>query len=213
LEHFQDSFDRAYELGAHTLQLGFLKLIHGSALREQAETLGIQHAAEPPYEIISSPWLSAGDIRILKKAENALNHTYNKGRFITTLQYALAVSEIRPFSFYSALGAEAPHHGIPLEQYARQVYDYCAMLQCADKNEIRSRMICDWLAMVKGMNMPDVLRGPDAQREQVRKIAEKRLGRSIHRDEAAVLPSGEGVYVNSKRRDAVTGLFWVEGVD
>jgi hypothetical protein len=128
------------------------------------------------------------------------------------LRYALSVSEMRPFLFFSGLGAEAPNHGIPLEQYTRQVYDYCVKLQNADKNEIQSRMICDWLAMVKGRNMPDFFRAPDVQREQIRKTAEKRLGRSIHRDEAAVLPSGKGVYVDSEKRDAVTGLYYVEDI-
>jgi len=53
LNDFKDGFDRAYALGAHTLQLGFLKLLHGSALREKATS--IVFTKEPPYEIMSSP--------------------------------------------------------------------------------------------------------------------------------------------------------------
>ena len=39
--------------------------------------------------------------------------------------------------------------------------------------------------------------------------AEKQLGRKIRRDEAAVLSSGAGVYVDSEDRDLVTGLYKV----
>lgn len=40
LETFAGSFNRAYGLRPHMLQLGFLKLLHGSRLRRQAEELG-----------------------------------------------------------------------------------------------------------------------------------------------------------------------------
>jgi len=100
LAAFMDSFDRAYALGAHTLQLGFLKLLHGSALREQAEMLGIRYSEKPPYEIQSSRWLSEGDIAVLKQTENALQHTYNKSRFLSALRYVLSASGLRPLSSF-----------------------------------------------------------------------------------------------------------------
>jgi hypothetical protein len=196
LPDFQNSFDRAYALGAHTLQLGFLKLLHGSALRDLAETLGIRYGKEPPYEITGSPWLCAEDLQTLKQAENALRHTTNKNRFLTALDYVLTMSNLRPFSFFRALGEAAPNHGTQLENYAGQLYDVCVNLPGVDKDELRDRLVCDWLGMVKGKNMPAFLKrhGP---------VTNIKVGRH----ESAVLRSGKGVCVDSTNRDPVTGLY------
>jgi len=235
LADFMDSFDRAYALGAHTLQLGFLKLLHGSTLRERAEALGIRYSSEPPYEIRSSRWLSEGDIAILKRVENALQHTYNKRRFLSTLEYVQSASGVRLSYLFENLGALAWNAGTDLSVYAAQVLDVFAKLPGVDGDMLRDRMVCDWLGMVKGKNMPEPLRAPDNRRIQaagaaesvglvgapgftgapavrrgsVIKEAEKQLGRKIRRDEAAVLSSGVGVYVDSEDRDPVTGLYKV----
>lgn len=204
---FQDSFNRAFALEAHTLQLGFLKLIHGSKLREQANTLGITYSKEPPYEIISSPWLGEKDLEILKFAENALQHTYNKGWFLSVLRYVLSVSGLTPFVFFYRLGKAALSQATPLEKYARQVYDYCSGLQNIDKNKLSDCMICDFLRMTKGKNMPGFLKSRGEKRKQAVRMANKQLGRVIDYDEAAVLSSGKGAYADSLSRDPVTGLY------
>ena len=206
---FMDSFDIAYALGAHTLQLGFLKLLHGSALRARAEALGIRYSAAPPYEITDSAWLSVEDIKALKLTENALKHTYNKMRFLSAIEYVLSASGIRPFLLYHALGTDAPNHGTHLDRYAVQVHDCFSKLPGVDEGELRERMICDWLGMVKGKNMPQVMKTPDRRRGDVADVARKLLGHTICRDELAFLPSGGFAVADSGTRDAVTGLYKV----
>ena len=204
---FQNSFDRAYSLGVHTLQLGFLKLLHGSELRRRAEALGICYGARPPYEIMRSPWLSPEDIAILKQAENALQHTYNKSRFLSTLEYVLEASGARPFLLFSSLGAYAPNRGEHLADYAAQIYSFCVRLPGVDEGTLRDRMTCDWLCMVKGANMPSFLPVPYSRRKLAAEKAKQRLGRSAGRAETAVLGSGKGVVVDVNDRDPVTGLY------
>ncbi|MCL2409537.1 MAG: B12-binding domain-containing radical SAM protein [Oscillospiraceae bacterium] len=211
LAEFQNGFDRAYVLGAHTLQLGFLKLLHGSQMRKQAENLEIQYAAEPPYEILCSPWLNTNDIRILKQAGNTLQRTYNKGRFLSALEYILSVSELRPFSLFHALGEALPNHGTPLADYAEKIYDFCVKLPGVDGEELRGRMLCDWLSMVKGKNMPSFLKKDGSNR--VAEIAEQMLGVKIARGEAALLSPDKGVFVDSRNRDPVTGLYALHFVE
>jgi len=205
LLNFQDSFNRAYSLGAHTLQLGFLKMLHGSAMREQNES--IIFADEPPYEIISSPWLSEADLKIIRHTENALRNTYNKSRFLSAIRYTLSVSGLRPFALYRALGEAMPNHGISLVNYAEGVYNYLIKLPGVELNELRDCMTVDWLGMVKGENMPDFLKTDSKRRKHVVLTAEKLLGRVICRNEAAVLRSGKGVFADSQNRDPVTGLY------
>ena len=207
LDDFIRGFDRAYALDAHTLQLGFLKLLHGSVLREQAEVFGISYGGQPPYEIKSSPWLSEEDIKTLKQTENALQHTYNKGRFLSTLKYVLAASGLSPFWFLNALGAAAPNHGTQLEKYIEQIYSFCVELSGVDSSELCDCLIYDWLSMVKGKNTPTFLKNQDVRRENVEKKAEAILGRKPGRSEVAVLHSGKGVFVDSSDRDQVSGLY------
>ena len=209
LDDFKNSFDRAYALGAHTLQLGFLKLLHGSELRKQARVLGIEYLPTPPYEIQSSPWLSADDILTLKQAENALQHTNNKARFLSALEYVLTVSGSRAFELFYAIGGAARNHGTDLSDYAGQILDFCKTLPQVNEQALKDRMVYDWLSMVKGKNMPESLRNKDNRRSQVIIAAEKHLGRKLRRDEAAILYSGEGIYADSEDQDPVTGLYRV----
>jgi len=206
---FMSSFDRAYSLSAHTLQLGFLKLLHGCELRTQAEVLGLQYMSEPPYEIVSSPWMSADDILTLKKAENALQNTRNKGRFLSTLDYVLSATGMRPFALMNSLGTAAPNHGTQLENYATQVYDFCTSLPGVDSEALKDYMVFDWLGMVKGKNTPPILKNNDINHRHIAEKAEKMLGRMLRREEIAVLRSGKGVFVDSNDRDPVTGLYRV----
>ncbi|MCL2226220.1 MAG: B12-binding domain-containing radical SAM protein [Oscillospiraceae bacterium] len=210
LGDFKDSFDRTYSLRAHTLQLGFLKLLHGSALRKQAPQLGIDFMREAPYEITSSPWLTPDDILTLKATENAIQHTCNKSRFLTTLEYVLATSGLRPFALFKTIGSAAPNHGTDLTAYAEQLLECFAKLPGIDETILIDHMVYDWLCMVKGQNMPKRLKNFGNQRDSTAiEFAEKRLGRKIRRDEAAVLSTGAYLYVDSEDRSRVTSLYKV----
>jgi len=210
LQDFINSFEQAYELGAHTLQLGFLKLLHGSVLRKQAEHFGINYSSEPPYEIQSSTWLSAEDLHILKQTENALQHTHNKGRFLRTIDYVLSATKLHPFSFFNALGKAAPNHAVALQDYAVQILDFCAILPGVDKNTLCDNMVCDWLSMVKGKNMPTILRNPDNRRKHIFEQVKKQYNHKIRRDEVRVLTSSEIVFVDSSEKSPVTGLYTLQ---
>ncbi|MCL2838232.1 MAG: B12-binding domain-containing radical SAM protein [Oscillospiraceae bacterium] len=157
LPDLANSFDRAYKIGAHHLQLGFLKLLHGSKLREQYENI-IIHAETPPYEVICSPWLSADDLKIIKHTENALQRTYNQGRFLSTLKYVLETSNLRPFSLYRGLGEFAPNHGMHLDKYAELIYEHFATLPNVNPDELRDCMTVDWLERHNRKNMPNFLK-------------------------------------------------------
>jgi len=209
LAEFENSFDRAYALKAHTLQLGFLKLLHGSELRRQADALGIIYSKEAPYEIEYSPWLSLEDINTLKQTENALQHTANKSRFLKVIEYVLTVSNLKPFNFFRIIGVAAPNHGEDLSKYATELFDICLKLPNVEHSKLRDSILFDWLGMVKGKNMPSRLKLADNSKSQITELAEKNLGRKIRRDEAAILSTGQGIYVDSENRNLVTGLYKV----
>lgn len=99
---FKKSFNDVYVLSPHVLQLGFLKLIKGSALRRRSSEFGIRFCNNSPYEVFLNDALSFDDIIRLKEIEDVLERYYNSGRFYDTLAVTLEFFE-SPFDFYEEL--------------------------------------------------------------------------------------------------------------
>ncbi len=77
---FGQSFDEAY-FCCDVLQLGHLKLLHGTALREEADRYGYVCAAEPPYAVLRSDWISYAELRRLDAVADLLERYRDSGRF------------------------------------------------------------------------------------------------------------------------------------
>lgn len=101
-ESFKKSFNEVYLLSPHVLQLGFLKLLKGSGLRNQSNEFGMKFCDNAPYEVFSTDWLTFDDVIKLKAIEDVLERFYNSGRFYETLNVALECFE-SPFDFYEKL--------------------------------------------------------------------------------------------------------------
>ena len=101
---FKKSFNDIYEMKPDNLQLGFLKLLYGSLMREEAERYGIVAGEMPPYEVLYTDYISYDEILKLKQVENVLDMYYNSNMFANSLQYLVGFFE-SPFSMYEQLGA------------------------------------------------------------------------------------------------------------
>ena len=88
---FAQSFNDVFALRPHQLQLGFLKLLRGSALYAKRAQYGLVHSEAPPYEILRTPQLSFAELARLKIVEEMTEAYYNSGRFSHTLSYTLAL--------------------------------------------------------------------------------------------------------------------------
>ena len=97
---FRNSFNKVYALKADHLQLGFLKLLKGTPLREQAEQYRYIYREKAPYEFISNAFISSEEVVKLKMVENMLDLYYNKGGFKASLNYAVNLLAETPFDFY-----------------------------------------------------------------------------------------------------------------
>lgn len=89
IDSFGRSFNEVYAMAPDQLQLGFLKVLKGSYMEEQADGYGIEYAECPPYEVLSTRWLSYDDIIILKQVEEMVEIYYNSFQF----QAAMALLE------------------------------------------------------------------------------------------------------------------------
>lgn len=155
---FKDSFNKAYSVGAHMLQLGFLKLLHGSRLRNEAENHGFEYSSEAPYEIISTNWVTAEEMDKLRQVEDANEKIANSGRFRRSLEYVLNASGMTPFDLFYGFGKK---ESMPLDDYTSLVFEYFSSLDGVDKAVLRDRMCEDRLVTNKSGKLPKCLQIKD----------------------------------------------------
>ena len=102
IDSFRKSFNEVYAMEPDQLQLGFLKVLKGSAMYRKAETYGITASPEPPYEVLQTPWLSFADILRLKGVESMLEVYGNSRQFDYTLRFLIPLAGT-PFDFFERL--------------------------------------------------------------------------------------------------------------
>ena len=86
---FRKSFDDVFELRPEKLQVGFLKLLRGSGLRDRAPDYGYVYSDDPPYEVMETAWLSFGDILRLKGIEEMVEVYWNSGIFANAVEFII----------------------------------------------------------------------------------------------------------------------------
>ena len=102
-ESFHKSFCDVYALHPEQFQLGFLKVLKGSHMMEMTEEYKILYKDREPYEVLSTAWLTYGEILRLKMVESMVEVYYNSGQFKNTLVFLEGYFE-DPFRMYEALG-------------------------------------------------------------------------------------------------------------
>lgn len=212
---FSESFDKAYALQPHMLQLGFLKLLYGSRLRAEAVEYGYKYHTDPPYELISSRWITEQELEHLHASEDALERLYNSGRFRLTLSYLLKQTGWRPFDLFTWFGeyaAQAGTSGMSLDAYTALVLEWFSAAPGVDPLRLRDMLVCDHLRSHQGGLLPPCLRREDRRpRQLIRRLAGG-SGRSDGvKRAAAVLYSQHdrlvAVEYREEQRDPVTGWY------
>ena len=87
LARFAQSFDDVYALHADQLQLGFLKVLSGTAMHAMAEEYDLRYSGRPPYEVLSTKWITYTELDQLRRICDVLEYYYNSRQFIHTLEY------------------------------------------------------------------------------------------------------------------------------
>jgi len=112
-ESFHKSFNDVYAMRPEQLQLGFLKVLKGSAMEEQAAEYGIGYRSVPPYEVLYTKWLSYDDVIRLKQVEEMVELFYNSGQFSYTIRFLeLLVGDA--FVLYEKLAIFYEEKGYPV---------------------------------------------------------------------------------------------------
>lgn len=81
LKSFAKSFDDVFSTGPQRIQVGFLKLLPGSRMRQEAATMDYLYTWFPPYEVMQSDAMSYEDLLMVKDVEHLVELYYNSKRF------------------------------------------------------------------------------------------------------------------------------------
>ena len=117
-DSFARSFDRVYAMKPDQLQLGFLKVLKGSLMHEKTEEYGLVCQDRPPYEVLSTKWLSYSDVIRLKKIEEMVEVYYNSGQFRNTMEQ-LEQAYASSFEMYGALADYYEKNGLSRISHSR----------------------------------------------------------------------------------------------
>lgn len=115
---FGESFDYVYSLQPDRIHLGFLKLLRGSRLREEAESFGCVYTDQAPYEVLYTKDLSFQEIQRLKLIEDLVEKYYGS-HFEHALQYLLRGGR-SPFQFFNQFAAQWERKGYHLLEHSLQ---------------------------------------------------------------------------------------------
>lgn len=201
MEEFANSFHIAYGLGADMLQLGFLKVLHGSQIGENREKYPCEYAKTAPYQVTQTPWLSPQELAQLSGVEECVDRLYNSGRFSRTLSYLLEVSSMPPFALYMAL-AEGLEHAdtTSLDRYTDAVFGVCSHLTGVCPTKLRDVMVLDRVETNSTCILPQSLRIYDPKLKELTKLLQQNpqtaTPKGGKRFVGILYHSNQGVYVD-----------------
>ncbi len=192
LSSFAHSFNTAYSLGAHMLQLGFLKLLHGADMREKKDEYPCNFTKKPPYEVTDTPWLSTAQLSQLKQIEKALDRLYNSGRFLLTLEYLESATGWDPFTLFTKLAAVLQNTQNHPGAYATAIYEHFAP-QC-QKELLQEKLVCDLLCCGAAKQLPPSLKIMDPRHKKA-----KHLLAAAGEIKLTILPHSQRIFAVDQR--------------
>jgi radical SAM superfamily enzyme YgiQ (UPF0313 family) len=159
---FKKSFNDVYNIQPEEIQLGFLKLLKGSSMREEAATWGMVYSPYPPYEILLTDKISYDEIQKLKRVEEVLDKYYNSQKFSTILKYFIRKFN-SPFDFYYELGTFFENHGyfsrsISSTDYYKAFLEFNKYFFNEDSLELSEIIKFDYLMYNKKKYLPSFLK-------------------------------------------------------
>ncbi len=84
-DRFLQSVNDVFAFRAKEFQLGFLKMLRGTALRADAGKYGYTYREQAPYEVMAHQALSAAELDSIRKLEHMIDKYWNTGRFTQCL--------------------------------------------------------------------------------------------------------------------------------
>ena len=217
---FERSFNSAYALQANMLQLGFLKILHGSDLEEKAEKLGLIYSKNPPYQIIETQWITAEEMQKLNTCEGIFDKIYNSGRFYLTCKYIVECIG-NPFKIFMDFSGHLAKNGKikdrTLDELTFEIYNYFSKKEKINENKLRDALVMDRLSTNNTGAIPDFLKihSPKIKRvlHMLETNPEKRRQKGIKRAISLLSSQNVAVYVDYINQNPVTKRYELYQID
>lgn len=146
---FIKTFNDVFILRPHELQLGFLKMLRGTKIRQEANLYHYQYNDTAPYELISNEDLSTSDIQKIHTCEEMLEKYYNSHRFEKSINYIIdTYYQNNNYKFFENLGIYYKNNYSLIKH---QTHDLCIRLlsflntKQIDTVHVNSLLIYDYL--------------------------------------------------------------------
>lgn len=176
-ESFRNSFNEVYGMKPDQLQLGFLKVLKGSYMAENAEAYGLVYSAKPPYEVLGTKWLDYENLLKLKSVEEMVEVYENSGQFTVTMKELVKEFDT-PFDLFSELAEYYETHtltGVSHSRMARyEILDGFVAEHIPDKLELYRRlMVYDLYLRENLKSRPDFAEDQTPFKEKIREFFAK----------------------------------------
>lgn len=176
---FLHSFDDVYRMQPDALQLGFLKVLKGSHMEMLAESCELTYRSAPPYEVLSTKWLSYADLIRLKQMEEVLEVYYNSGQFKASMKL-LAEEYDTPSALYLALAEAYDANGLfgknhsRLSRYEILYAFFCALPKIPEerRSAFRDALIFDLYRRENAKSRPHFASDQMSYKRQIRSFFE-----------------------------------------
>lgn len=157
---FRQSFNDVFALSPGRLQLGFLKLLKGSGIRERAGEFSYLYMDQPPYEVLANNCISYGELLRLKNIEDLLEKYYNSGNFAAALRWLLHNAARDAFGFFeefSVYWQERDYHRIAhkMRELYRILAAYYEERRWPAAGVFRELLKFDYLRTERALQLPD----------------------------------------------------------
>ncbi|MFA6941496.1 MAG: B12-binding domain-containing radical SAM protein [Clostridiaceae bacterium] len=182
---FVNSFNQVYSLGGEELQLGFLKLLKGSLMYDEADLWGIKYSPYPPYEVLKTKDISYYELQKLKKVEKLVDKYYNSNRFSLILDYLISKFD-NSYDFYYKLSLYFTKMGyyerpISNDNYYKALIDFYINENGQKDNSFSEILKYEYLKYNKKRGIPDFLK-KKIDKEEYNKIKESVFAAGLNID-------------------------------
>jgi len=106
LQSFKRSYQTLIQLKPFEIQVGILKLLHGSQLRDLASEFGYLASPFAPYQITQSTWMTFNDIQAVEAVALATEKAYNSQKLKVELDDLFKDDHLIAFDVMRSIGQQ-----------------------------------------------------------------------------------------------------------
>ena len=214
-ETFGKSFDYVYKTKCEMIQLGFLKMLKGTQMKDEGEKYSYKYLDFPPYEILSNEFISYKDICRLKDIEEVLDFYYNSQKFLKSVDFVVENFFESPFKFFESIGDFYKERGY-LEVAHKEVdifnnfVEYYEKMNFPKKEEFLEYLKFDYLFMGKPGFYPAWIE-ENKDKELHKNIIEKMSFRSTREAHKLTELERFSINIDTKEREDINIFFDYSG--